>query len=101
MDNAFQFNDDDSTGAPDVLKESKDTQEKPIISKDFRGVACPMNFVKTKIELSKIASKGKLEILLDDGAPIDNVPGSVKAEGHKILEQTKVDDYWKVMIEKK
>ncbi len=101
MDNAFQFNAEGLAAAPDGLRTSKDAKEKPIISKDFRGVACPMNFVKTKIELSKIASNDKLEILLDDGAPIDNVPGSVKAEGHKILEQIKVDDYWKVIIEKK
>jgi sulfite reductase (ferredoxin) len=69
--------------------------------KDLRGVACPMNFVQTKIELSTLQSGEKLEIWLDDGAPINNVPGSVKNEGHEVLEQTQLSDYWKVIIKKK
>ncbi|VAX26625.1 Ferredoxin--sulfite reductase [hydrothermal vent metagenome] len=68
--------------------------------KDFRGVACPMNFVKTKMELSKMQVSEKLEILLDDGAPIENVPRSVQSEGHKILEKEKDGDHWRVLIEK-
>jgi sulfite reductase (ferredoxin) len=68
--------------------------------KDFRGVACPMNFVKTKIELSGMKSGELLEILLDDGAPIKNVPGSVRNEGHHILEEKKKDGFWSVLIRK-
>lgn len=73
----------------------------PDVKKDFRGVACPMNFVKTKIALTPMKSGQVLEILLDDGQPIQNVPGSVKNEGHTILKTEKVDDYWKVVIKKK
>jgi sulfite reductase (ferredoxin) len=68
--------------------------------KDLRGVACPMNFVKTKIELSQINAGDLLEILLDDGEPIANVPGSVEGEGHRVLSQDRIADYWKVIIEK-
>ena len=71
------------------------------VKKDFRGVACPMNFVKTKIQLSTMQSGQLLEILLDDGQPINNVPGSVRQEGHKVLSIEKVDNYWKVLIQKK
>lgn len=74
---------------------------KPDVFKDFRGVACPMNFVKTKIALSPMKSGQTLEILLDDGQPIQNVPGSVKNEGHTVLSTEKVDNYWKVLIRKK
>ena len=73
----------------------------PDVKKDFRGVACPMNFVKTKIALSPMKSGQVLEILLDDGQPIQNVPGSVKNEGHTVLSTEKVDNYWKVLIKKK
>lgn len=68
--------------------------------KDFRGVACPMNFVKTKIELASMKSGELLEILLDDGAPIKNVPGSVRNEGHLVLEEKKNDNFWSVLIRK-
>ncbi|MDR0714501.1 MAG: hypothetical protein LBF89_09735 [Bacteroidales bacterium] len=37
---------------------------------------------------------------MDDGQPIANVPGSVRGEGHEVLEQTRIDDYWKVVIKK-
>lgn len=71
-------------------------------SKDLRGVLCPMNFVKTKLELATMQSGEILEILLDDGKPIENVPGSVKLEGHEILSQTQHSDgYWQVLIKKK
>lgn len=71
------------------------------LKKDFRGVGCPMNFVKTKMALAPMQSGALLEILLDDGQPIQNVPGSVRNEGHEVLSTEKVDNYWKVLIRKK
>ena len=82
-----------SAGEPEAIS--------PDVKKDFRGVMCPMNFVKTKIALTPMQSGQILEILLDDGAPIENVPGSVKNEGHTILSTKKVENYWKVLIKKK
>ena len=78
-----------------------ETSSVPDVKKDFRGVMCPMNFVKTKIALTPMQSGQILEILLDDGAPIENVPGSVKGEGHTILSTEKIENYWKVLIRKK
>ena len=70
--------------------------------KDLRGVACPMNFVMTKLELAKLQAGDRLRILLDDGQPIANVPRSVADEGHKVILQQKMDpeDYYQVVIEK-
>ncbi|MDR0697856.1 MAG: sulfurtransferase TusA family protein [Tannerella sp.] len=79
-----------------ILQETKERK-----FKDLRGVACPMNFVQTKILLATMQPGEKLEIWLDDGQPINNVPGSVRNEGHEILEQTSKDDYWIVVIKKK
>lgn len=71
-------------------------------TKDFRGVLCPMNFVRTKLELATLNSGDLLEIWLDDGKPIENVPGSVKLEGHEIISQTQHSEgYWQVIIKKK
>jgi sulfite reductase (ferredoxin) len=68
---------------------------------DFRGVGCPMNFVKTKIALSPLKAGQKLQIFLDNGEPIQNVPNSVKLEGHKVLEQKQMaEGHWHVLIEK-
>lgn len=69
--------------------------------KDYTGVACPMNFVKTKMDLAKMKSGEVLEILLDDGAPIDNVPKSVQSEGHTIESTTQEGKSWRVRIVKK
>ncbi|MDR2166044.1 MAG: sulfurtransferase TusA family protein [Zoogloeaceae bacterium] len=69
--------------------------------KDYRGVACPMNFVKTKMDLAQMKSGELLEIVLDDGAPIENVPQSVRAEGHVIEEQIRKGTAWHVTIRKK
>lgn len=74
----------------------------PDIVKNCRGVGCPMNMVYAKVELAKLKSGQRLEIILDDGPPINNVPDSVIREGHKILNKQQLEDgTWSVLIEKK
>jgi TusA-related sulfurtransferase len=51
---------------------------------------CPMTFVKTKIELEKLNSGDKLEVLLSEGEPLDNVPKSAAEQGYTVLEKTAV-----------
>jgi len=103
MDDSLQFK---NQPIKKVEAKSQDAVQPTVISssevrvKDFRGVACPMNFVKTKIELSSLKSADLLEVWLDDGAPIQNVPGSVRNEGHEVISVTQVEDYWKVLIKK-
>jgi sulfite reductase (ferredoxin) len=97
MDDSLQF----KTGINEHPAPSKAEQKSlPDLVKDFRGVACPMNFVKTKMALAGLKSGQVLEISLDDGAPIDNVPRSVEQEGHQIVEQKKQGDHWVVIIKK-
>ena len=93
MDDSLRFK------VPSKPKEASKT-ESNVLKKDFRGVGCPMNFVKTKLVLDTIESGQKLEILLDDGEPIENVPNSVKLEGHHIEQQDQINDYWRVLIRK-
>ncbi|MEK9727697.1 MAG: sulfurtransferase TusA family protein, partial [Candidatus Margulisiibacteriota bacterium] len=102
--NALYDNMDDSlrfkSPKGDVLLE-KVAAENDVLTKDFRGVKCPMNFVKTKLVLETLSSGDRLTILLDDGAPIQNVPNSLQLEGHKVLSKTQSDDgHWDVLIEK-
>jgi sulfite reductase (ferredoxin) len=84
-----------------VPEPSAESAPSAVVEKDFRGVACPMNFVKTKLALDTLNSGQQLKILIDDGEPIQNVPNSVALEGHKILSKTQNGSYWEVVIEKK
>lgn len=70
----------------------------PDITLDLRGVVCPLNFVKTKIQLEKMELNQVLEVFLDDGEAIESVPPSVIEEGHEILSKEKNDNYYKVMV---
>ncbi len=68
---------------------------------DLRGILCPINFVKTKLKLETMDDGQVLEVILDDGEPIQNVPKSIKEEGHKIVEVKKEGDYFRLKIEKR
>lgn len=67
---------------------------------DLRGVLCPINFVKTKLKLDTMETDQVLEVTLDDGEPMRNVPRSIKEEGHKIIKVEKFDDGYKIYIKK-
>jgi len=71
----------------------------PDLKIDLRGTPCPLNWVKTKLRLEDMDPGQCLEVLLDDGEPIRNVPRSVKAEGHKIVEVTPLDGGFRLLIE--
>lgn len=69
--------------------------------KDCRGIGCPLNMVYAKVGLSKLQPGQILELILDDGPPINNVPKSVQGEGHEILSKEQLaDGTWKLMIKK-
>lgn len=78
-----------------------ETKIKADVFQDLRGVGCPMNLVKTKFAFSKMKPGQILELVLDDGPPINNVPRSVMREGHEILLQEQLDDgCWSVLMRK-
>lgn len=55
---------------------------------DITREHCPMTFVKTKIELSKLKAGDTLEVLLTEGEPLENVPRSSEEQGYKVLSVT-------------
>lgn len=67
---------------------------------NLKGVPCPMNFVKTKLELEEMSAGEILEVILDDGEPIKNVTASVKEEGHNILKVERINEHWKLIIKR-
>ena len=52
---------------------------------DITKEHCPMTFVKTKIELSRLQPGDILEVLLAEGEPLDNVPRNAKEQGYNVL----------------
>ena len=52
---------------------------------DITDVVCPVTFVKTKVALEEMDDGQILQVHLNDGEPVRNVPRSVKDEGHQIL----------------
>ena len=68
---------------------------------DLRGVLCPINWVKTKLALEELEAGDTLEVILDDGEPIRNVPRSAKEEGHRILRvQPQEDGSYRLTIQR-
>ncbi|MFB3879633.1 MAG: sulfurtransferase TusA family protein [Armatimonadota bacterium] len=67
---------------------------------DLRGTPCPLNSVKTKLRLEQMAQGALLEVVVDDGAPARNVPRSVLAEGHKLVEVARLEDGVRLLIER-
>ncbi|MFQ4134683.1 sulfurtransferase TusA family protein [Nodosilinea sp. PGN35] len=51
---------------------------------DLRGTPCPINFVRTKLQLEKMAPGALLEVWLDAGEPVEQVPDSLTMEGYGI-----------------
>jgi TusA-related sulfurtransferase len=51
---------------------------------DLRGTPCPINFVRTKLRLATMAPGSLLEVWLDPGEPIEQVPDSLRMEGYTI-----------------
>ncbi len=78
-----------------------DEQSDEVVLLDLSGVACPMNFVKTKIKLSGMPIGSQLDVILDDGAPIENVPLSLEEQGQKVVSREHISDaQWKIRVEK-
>jgi sulfite reductase (ferredoxin) len=100
MDNSLRFP-GETVAAPSIATTSVPPGAAPAETRDLRGVLCPMNFVKTKLALASLAAGQRLEVLLDDGPAVQNVPRSVVEEGHRIVDQRKHGGHWTVVIEKR
>ena len=73
---------------------------KPATTLDLRGVMCPINYVKTKLKLEMMEPGEVLEVWLDAGEPIKNVPQSLRNDGQNVIAEVPVESYYKVTVEK-
>lgn len=52
---------------------------------DITDVVCPVTFVKAKVALEELDDGDILSVHMNDGEPVQNVPRSIKEEGHRVL----------------
>ncbi|MDR0569838.1 MAG: sulfurtransferase TusA family protein [Clostridiales Family XIII bacterium] len=55
---------------------------------DITDAVCPMTFVQVKVALEEMDDGQTLSIRMNDGEPVQNIPRSLKVEGHKVLKLT-------------
>ncbi len=69
----------------EIVKWLKQKYSKMKKTLDITREHCPMTFVKTKIELSKLQEGDILEVLLSEGEPLDNVPLNAREQGYDVV----------------
>src|SRR5947209_5493027 len=89
---------DQATQTPAPVSPAAGTN--PVTTLDLRGVMCPINYVKTKLKLEMMEPGEVLEVWLDAGEPIKNVPQSLRNDGQNVISEVPVESYYKVTVEK-
>lgn len=82
----------DSHGADHGISELADAHL------DLRGTPCPINFVRTKLRLGQMSPGSLLEVWLDPGEPIEQVPDSLKMEGYQIEALEDKQDFFALLV---
>ena len=62
---------------------------------------CPLTFVKAKVAIDELDDGEVIAIRMNDGEPVQNVPRSIKEEGHQILKLVNNEDGTYSLIVKK
>jgi len=70
-------------------------------SVDITDVVCPLTFVKAKVAIEELEDGETLAVRMNDGEPVQNVPRSLKEEGHQILKLINNEDGTYTLIVKK
>jgi TusA-related sulfurtransferase len=65
---------------------------------DLRGTRCPLNYVKTRLQLERMELGAELEVWLDFGEPAEQVPRSLRMDGQHVSELAKGDGYFRLLV---
>ena len=76
--------------------ETSQTSEKVFL--DLSGTPCPINFVLTKLKLAQLSAGEILEVWLDAGEPIEQVPHSLAMEGYTEQDIVEEGTFFKMTI---
>jgi len=75
---------------PQKEKNLETTDSVPMIL-DITADVCPITFVRTKLALERMPSGSIVEVRLNAGEPLRNVPRALVEIGHRILSLTPED----------
>ncbi|MDY6936982.1 MAG: sulfurtransferase TusA family protein [Cyanobacteriota bacterium] len=67
---------------------------------DLRGTPCPINFVRSKLRLEQMAIGQRLEVWLDPGEPIEQVPDSLTMAGYTVEKIEERDRFFALLVQK-
>ena len=68
---------------------------------DITDKVCPLTFVKAKVAIEELEDGEVLAVRMNDGEPVQNVPRSIKEEGHQILKlEDNGDDTFTLIVKK-
>lgn len=67
---------------------------------DITDVVCPVTFAKTLLKLEDMQVGDVLEVFLNEGKPLKNVPKSITNEGHKVILLEKVANKYRMLVER-
>lgn len=70
----------------------------PDANLDLRGTPCPINFVRTKLRLEQMPPGALLEVWLDPGEPIEQVPDSLTMAGYSVEQVVEASGYFSLFI---
>jgi TusA-related sulfurtransferase len=65
---------------------------------DLRGTPCPINFIRSKLQLERMSSGELLDIWLDSGEPIEQVPNSLTMEGYTVEAIENKGDFFSLLV---
>ena len=68
---------------------------------DITDKVFPLTFVKAKVAMDELEDGEVIAIRMNDGEPVQNVPRSIKEEGHQILKLVNNEDGTYNLIVKK
>lgn len=71
---------------------------KAVVQLDLRGTPCPLNFIRTKLRLEQLDPGAALEVWLDAGEPVEQVPDSLKISGYTVETITPCEDFFVLVV---
>lgn len=70
----------------------------PDAQMDLRGNPCPINFVRAKLRLEQMEPGALLEVWLDSGEPIEQVPDSLTMAGYQVEQIEERANYFVLLV---